>query len=168
MYELAGNFVKLMEMMEDPEIDQEMVRDTLESVEFDIEVKAENYAKIIKMFNADIDVLKAEESRLENKRKSLENRIDYLKSNLKSSMEFMQMDKIKTPLFSIGIQNNPQSVNLMVSDEDFVEWCQKNNKDNFLKYSKPTIVKKEIMEEIKSGKEVWGATIVQGTSLRIR
>ena len=48
LYELTGFFLELMDMLEDEECDEQCIMDTLESVEYEIEDKADGYAKIIK------------------------------------------------------------------------------------------------------------------------
>ena len=48
LYELTGDFLTLMDMLEDEECDEQCIMDTLESVEYEIEEKADGYAKIIK------------------------------------------------------------------------------------------------------------------------
>ena len=48
LYELTGQFLELLDMLEDEEVDEQVIMDTLESVEYEIEDKADGYAKIIK------------------------------------------------------------------------------------------------------------------------
>ena len=49
IYELTGQFLQLLDMLEDEEVDEQVIMDTLESVEYEIEDKADGYAKIIKI-----------------------------------------------------------------------------------------------------------------------
>ena len=53
IYELTGQFLQLLDMLEDEEVDEQVIMDTLESVEYEIEDKADGYAKIIKALEAD-------------------------------------------------------------------------------------------------------------------
>lgn len=41
LYELTGEFLELMDMLDDPNVDQETLQDTLESINYEIEIKAE-------------------------------------------------------------------------------------------------------------------------------
>jgi len=47
LYEITGNFIRLLEMAEEEEISEEALADTLESLEYDLAEKADQYAKII-------------------------------------------------------------------------------------------------------------------------
>ena len=58
LYELTGQFLEVNEMAENGEIDEETMQDTLESIECEIEVKAENYAKVIRNLESDMESLK--------------------------------------------------------------------------------------------------------------
>lgn len=106
LYELTGEFLQLQEMLETGETDEEMIKDTLESVEYDLEDKAEGYAKIIRNYEGEIDALKAEESRLKHKRTVLDNAIKRLKENLQTSMTVTGKTKFKRGVFSFSIQKN--------------------------------------------------------------
>lgn len=110
LYELAGEYLTLLEMMESGEYDEQTIRDTLEGVQGEIEVKADSYAKIIRMLNGEVDMFKAEEERLAARRKSLENHIDSMKRNLEKCMIATDNRKFKTDLFSFAIQKNAPSI----------------------------------------------------------
>ena len=45
LYEIAQDYLKLLEMAE--EVDEEVFKDTLEGIEGELEIKADNYAKVI-------------------------------------------------------------------------------------------------------------------------
>lgn len=106
LYEITGNYLELINMMSDENIDQEMIKDTLESIEGDFEEKADNYAKIIKNLESEIAALKEEENRLALRRKSRENNIELLKNNLEAAMKAMNKPKFKTLLFNFSISKN--------------------------------------------------------------
>lgn len=159
LYELTGDFERVINMLYDPEVDEQMIFDTLESIEYEIELKAENYAKIIKNVESDIDGLKSEEKRISDKRKTLESKVRRLKLNLEASMKTTGKTKFKTPLFSFNIQKNPAS--LQIVDEKVIP------KEYFV--PQPDMVdKSRLKEALKSGQAVPGAALVQGESLRIR
>ena len=41
IYELTNDFLELLNMLEDEEVDEEVIMDTLESIEYEIEDKAD-------------------------------------------------------------------------------------------------------------------------------
>ncbi len=43
LYELTGQFLQLQQMLEDPETEADVIKDTMEAVEGEIEVKADGY-----------------------------------------------------------------------------------------------------------------------------
>jgi len=162
LYELTGEYLQLMEMMEDPELDPQTLADTMEGIEGELEVKAENYAKMMRSLDSDVAGLKAEEERLRNRRQTIENNIKRMKQALQSMMEITGKVKFKTDLFSFGIQNNPASV---VLDEQYIE----NIPEEYLKYRDPEVDKAKIKEDLKAGKNLEGiAHLEQTQSLRIR
>lgn len=106
LYELTGEFLQLMDMLEDEECDERCIMDTLESVEYEIEDKADGYAKIIKSLESNVDGLSKEADRLIARKKTYENRIKWLKQNLEMCMRATGKRKFTTDLFSFGIQKN--------------------------------------------------------------
>ncbi len=158
LYELTGNYLILQQMLEEAE-DQQAILDTIESIEAAIEEKADNYARIIRNLEVDVAGIKAEEQRLADKRRTLENNIKWLKNNLEEVMKSTGKTKFKTTLFSFGIQKNPPSVEIL--DESKVP-------EEFLIPQNPVVDKKAILAALKEGKEFDFAQLKQGESLRIR
>lgn len=106
LYELTSNYLALQQMLEDPEADAQMIADTMEALDGDIEEKADNYAKVIRNMEATIIAIKSEQERLTNKKNLLEMSIKTLKKNLEASMIATGKRKFKTDLFSFSIQKN--------------------------------------------------------------
>lgn len=158
LYELAEMYRNIQELISDDETDTETLENALSQVEGDINSKAENMAKLIRSIDGDIETLKAEEKRLANRRKTLENKQKNIKNYLEMQLKTMKIDKVKTPLFTVAIQNNAPSVKII--DENAIP-------EDFFKYTK-SIVKKDILEALKNGEEVPGAELKQTKSLRIR
>ena len=106
IYELTGQFLQLLDMLEDEEVDEQVIMDTLESVEYEIEDKVDGYAKIIKALETDVDGIQKENDRLTSRKKTYENRIKWLKQNLEMCMRATGKKKFTTDLFSFNIQKN--------------------------------------------------------------
>ena len=64
LYELTGDFLSLMNMLYDEDVDEESLLDACEHIEGQIEDKADGYAKIIKSMENNVAGIKAEEKRL--------------------------------------------------------------------------------------------------------
>ena len=79
IYELTADYLEVLEMANNPDIPADAIADTLEAVGGEIEMKAENTAKILLELKASAENLKAEEKRLKSKRESIENNITAIK-----------------------------------------------------------------------------------------
>ena len=157
LYELTENYLQLLEMAED--MDPELIRDTLESIEESIAEKAENTAKLIKSLEADVKAIKEEEKRLADRRKALEKKIENIKDYLQEQLELAGIDKVKRPTITVSIQNNPPSVRVV--NEELIP-------SHFMIPQPPKLDKKGILEKLKNGEKVPGVELAQGRSLRIR
>lgn len=162
LYQITNDYMQLMQMMEDPEMDPQTLSDTMEGIEGELEVKAESYAKVMKNLEADVVGIKAEIDRLSERKKTIENNIKNMKEVLQFAMETTGKTKFKTELFSFGIRKNAPAV---VMDEPYIE----NVPERFLKYSEPTINRSAIKEAIQKGEDLEGlAHLESSTSLSIR
>ena len=106
LYNLTTDYQQLLNLLYDGEVDQQTVMDTLDALEDAIEDKADGYAVIIKTIDADVDAIEAEIKRLQARKQALDNRKEWLKSNLEDTMRALGKTKFKTALFSYGIQKN--------------------------------------------------------------
>ncbi len=162
LYELTNDYQNLLEMAEDPDIDPEVLADTMEAIEGEIEIKADGYARIIRQMEADAAALKAEADRITNRRRVIENNIRTMKNRLEDAMIATGKVKFKTELFSFGIQKNPARV---VLDEQYIE----NLPEEYLIAQDPKVDTAKIKEDLKAGKDLHGiAHLEQDSSLRIR
>ena len=162
LYQLTDDYLTLLEMAEDPDMDEQALMDTMEGIEGEIEIKAEGYAKVIRTLEGDAAACDAESKRLRNKKQTIENNIKRMKSALQMAMEATGKTKFKTALFSFGIQKNPAAV---VMDEGYIE----NIPERFLIPQDPVIDKRAIKEALKSGEDLEGIAHLESTSsLRIR
>lgn len=156
LYELTSNYAAVLDKAE--EVGLEVLKDTLESIEEEIEDKAENIAKMVKNLEAEAKAIKEEEERLAARRKSVENKKDHLKIYLQDQLEVAGLSKIKRPTLTVSIQNNPPSVKVI--DEKLL--------NAYMVPVEPKLDKKTLLADLKEGKQVAGAEIYQSRGLRIR
>ena len=160
LYDLKENYKKIKEMLYEEEIDEQCLLDTLESIESEIEDKADNYAIIIKELLGDAKICKEEKQRLEIRQKMFENRAEILKNKLEEMMRETGKTNFKTSLFSFSICKNGGLVPLVV-DEDYTNIPQK--------YLKVEPDNKKIREALDNGQKINFAYYdKRGESLRIR
>lgn len=156
LYELTDNYLRVQELLEENKT--EAVEDTLDALTDGFHDKAENIVKIIKSLTADSEMAGKEAKRLLKRKQALENNVQKLKTYLQTEMERMEIRKINSTLFTIQIQKNPASVEIV--DEALLK--------PFFLLQEPKIDKKRIAEILKSGEEVEGAKLVESESIRIR
>lgn len=106
IYELTNDWNAVYSMIDDEEIDETVILDTLESIEGDIETKADGYAMVMTNANNVINGIDEEIKRLQNRKKVMQNRIDYMKKNLYECMKITGKLKFKTNKFSFNIAKN--------------------------------------------------------------
>ena len=165
LYQLTSKYQSLLDYAQSVDLtdeeQQDTIRETFDSLTESIEEKAENIAHVIKQLEYDELVVNEEVKRLQTKKRALTNNQVRLKEYLKESMEYVETDKIKTPKFSINIQNNPPK--LVVDDETEIPkayWVEQ----------KPKLDKRLLLNDLKleDYPNFKGAHIEQERSLRIR
>ena len=159
MYELTNDYLAVLDMANNPDIPPEVITDTLEGIDGEIEIKAENIAKVLKELDAEVAKLKVEENRLNCRRKAIENNIKSTKEYLYHTMKITGKEKFKTELFSFNIQKNP--VKIVIDDESKIP-CK------YLIEQPPTVDKAALKEYLKTNEAVQYAHLEQTEGVRIR
>ena len=157
LYELTTGYKNIEYLIEMGESTEELEA-VLNSIGGEIEDKAENIAKIIKNNEADIKAFKEEEKRIAERRKTLENDVKRLKEYLYNNMKLTGKTKFKRGTFSFNIDKNPASVE--ITNADIIS-------SDYKTYTE-VLDRKAILQDLKDGKDVQGAILKQGESLRIR
>lgn len=161
LYQLADEYQQALEVLDDPELPEEVVRDTLEALQGGLVQKGQAVAAFALNLSAEIEALKAHEKRVAAKRKTLEAREAWMREYLKSNMERCGISEIKAidGTFTAKLQKGRSSVvidneQLIPDDSEFVLWTR-------------SVDKTAIAAAIKNGQEVPGAHIETRPALRI-
>lgn len=154
LYELTGQYLEIYNM----ELDEETKLDTLDSIDWETEyeTKVENYIKVMKNIDADVEARKAEIKRLTKLNKADEKKKDHLKDTLSASMNATGHERVDTPLFKVSFRKS-QAVEV---DETVLPEAYK------VATWKPD--KKRLKEDLKNGLEIIGASLVERKNLSIR
>lgn len=154
LYELTGQFLDIYNL----ELDEETKLDTLDSIDWnsDYENKVENYIKVIKNIESDVEARKNEIKRLTELNKADEKKKDHLKETLSTSMTLTGHERVDTPLFKVSFRKS-QAVEV---DETVLPESYK------VATWKPD--KKRLKEDLKNGLEIIGASLVERKNLSIR
>ncbi len=154
LYELTGQFLDIYNL----ELDEETKLDTLESIDWnsDYEEKVENYIKVIKNIESDVEARKAEIKRLTELNKADEKKKDHLKETLSTSMQLTGHERVDTPLFKVSFRKSQAvEVDELVLPESYKVATWKPDK-------------KRLKEDLKNGLEIVGASLVERKNLSIR
>ena len=157
LYELSTGY-KNIEYLIELGGNEEELNAVLNSLGEEIEDKAENIAKLIKNYEADIEAFKAEEKRIAERRRTLENYVKRLKEYLFNNMKLTNKTKFKKGTFSFNIAKNPPSVEIV--NQDIIS--------SDYKVLTETLDKRAILQDLKQGKDVQGAILAYSEGLRIR
>lgn len=157
LYELSQQYSQLMELVE--ELDEITFRDTLESIQEEIDDKVENTVKLMRSFQGDVEAIKSEEKRLADRRRAIENRIESIKGYLQNEMEIAGIDKVKRPTVTVSIANNPPSVS--IEDESLIP-------SEYMIPQPEKIDKRALLTALKEGEEITGCFIKQTKGVRIK
>ena len=102
LYEITSQYLQLLELAEDPDMDPEILTDTMEAIQGDFEEKADGYAKVISNLTAEAEAVKKEIDRLQARKKAREGSAKRIKENLQRAMIDTDHKKFKTTLFSFS------------------------------------------------------------------
>lgn len=172
LYDITSNYRELFDTFDDADDltdDQiEAYFDTLEGIEDEFELKAENIACFIKELLGEVEMLKSEEIALKVRRKTKENLCGRLRQMLIDNMTAIGIRKIDRPRAKLSLRQNPESAD--VGDEkSFIAWAQSHDHDDLLSYKEPTIAKTAVKQAIKDGEELPPyVKIVRTTSVIIK
>lgn len=158
LFELTENYIKFFTMLEEADEITEELEEMANNLNIAIEEKSDNYVKMIKNLDANVEAYKNQEKIFNKKRKTAENKISWLKKNLQASMEQTGRKKVETELFTISIQKNTPALDITSED---------NIGDEYYKIER-TLNKKDLLKDIKEGLIIDGVGIKQSESLRIR
>ena len=161
LYELTQSMEELKQLIQEGELDNDMLLSTLESVELDIETKADNICCIIKELGGNINTLSSEKERLAGLSERYKKNIDQLKNYLKINLVKVGKEKLKTDRFYISVSNRKQK---LVINEELLS--------NNYKYEETQIITKidrdKIADDINNGVVVDGVTLEEVKALTIR
>ena len=151
LHEMSNDYVGLLES----DLDEEQLKDCLESIEGAIEDKASNIVKVVSCLNSDVSIIENEIARLQARKKAITNNQERLKEYLRYNMEKTGITKINHPLFNITLGKASRKVSILDVNlllDDFIDIKTE---------IKPNLNK--IKAALKEG-DVSGAMMVDGLS----
>ena len=158
LYEIAAQYREVLEM--EPANEDELAAQmaALNDIEGELTEKADNIVRFLRNISAEADALKAEESRLYERRRALENKYERLKAYLAAQLMTAGLRELKAGLFKLRFQ--PTTPAISIIDESAVP-------EKFHRV-KIEIDRLAIRDALKAGEEVPGIKIERGEALVIR
>lgn len=164
LYELTKSINVLSDKIDSGEFTQDELADTLDGLKLATRQKSLDITALVMNEEADIVALKEAEARIAQRRKTKQNKIDWLKKYLLDNMELSGIKKISCPEFEISLAKNPPKVELIEGAEVLLE---AKYGDRFIrKKTTVSVDKKELKTALKEGEEIAGARLLQSNRVK--
>lgn len=162
LYEMTTQLKQLQNIDAENENEELAIQETLDLIEGDFEEKANAIIQFVNSLDKTmVEPIDYEIKRLQQRKKTLQNRQKQMRDYLRQNMQASGINKIESPFFTITLAKARQVVH--VTDESALPDSMISVKTEI----KPN--KTEILKALKEGEEVPGAELVYGeTSLRIK
>ena len=162
LYNITNKFVDLMDKVQEGTITEEEYNKLGEELALELQKKSGNIAGYIQDRNALIDAIDMQVKRLQEYKKTEQNKLDKFKEYVKTNMERLNIVKIETELGTLSIAKSPISVEIANEDEVPTEFKTE--------IVTTKIDKKKIADNFKSTGEIPNGVIIHtdNTSLRVR
>lgn len=158
LYEIDNAIDELIRNSVDPETGEVMdITDELDALQMEREDKLESVALVIKNLTAEATAIRNEEKALADRRKTSENRVEWLKGYL---MQSLAGQKFSTPKVAVSFRSTTA-----VFIEDDAAFLKEHPEYARIKTE---IDKSALKDALKNGAEVSGAALENRTSMIVR
>lgn len=108
LYELTGQYLDALDFLTDPanEVDQQTAVDTMENMDAPIDEKMLNTARLILEMEHQSEGIKAAIDRMTERKKAIDNRVEWLKGYLKAAMEQTGKNKVSDAFNALSLVKN--------------------------------------------------------------
>ena len=155
LYEIANNYQQVLQLAEAGDLDEQTVKDTLESISGEFADKARNCMMIVRQLESDSGGIKAEIDRLKSLQDQADKVVESLKNYIKFGMETVGSDKLDLGLFKLTLKAPSKAVEIadesVLPEDYFVIVPETKRPDKSL-----------ISKALKDGFDVPGAKLVDG------
>lgn len=172
IYNISANYRALFDTFDNAEdlTDEEIEAyfDTLEGIEDEFDIKAENIACYIKSLKGDVDLIDEEIEALKRRKQVKENLINRLKKMLVENMQRIKKKKIDRPRAKLTLKNNAEQAHF-TDEKAFLKWAEEQDKAELINISiKHTLSKTAVKDALQNGEELPGAWLEKSVSVIIK
>lgn len=160
LYQLAEEFKHVADRLEELEMDEQTILDTLESYAADFDTKAVSVGQFIINLEATIAGIKLAEADMKARRTAYEKKSESMRKYLMENMNLVHREKVECGFFKISVRTNPPSVQISENaaiPSKFIVSKVLESPD-----------KKALKEAVEAGEVIEGVSIVRTTSLTIK
>ena len=162
LYEIVADFKAVEALESSDDLPEQVIRDTLEGLTGDLQVKAANICKFVRNLEVNADVIDDAAKQMQARANRLRKRADSVKNYLLFNLQATGITKIEAPEFIISVRNNPESVRIMegaqIPDEYLVT----------PEPPPPRADKAAIKAALKAGKHIDGCYLDAGQRIEIK
>ena len=170
LYDLQDQLMQIDNILADNtnEETQEILESARDEVLKAIDGKIENILEFMSDCKAKIEQLKNEENRIAKKRKTLENKAEYLKGMLMWFMKTNNKTKAEFGTWNVSVAKTPDKVVLDIDEASLPSWCKK------ITYTADkTVLKNQMIDgkafiEGEDGQPLMIAHIESGETIRVK
>lgn len=105
LFNLVGQYQQVYDMMTDPEVDPQVVTDTLEGLMGEIEANAAQFVPMLNRLDMEIDACKKQENEWNARRKARENAQKRLKGMMVAAMDGLGVKTLQAGDVTLNVQN---------------------------------------------------------------
>lgn len=161
LYKLVEQFKDLEKLGESDDLPIEVIRDTLEGLEGDIQTKTKQVAFVIRNLEASASAIKAEATAMKMRGERVQTRADSLKQYVLFSLQAVGHKKFEYPEFTVSVRDNPEAV--VINEGTVLD-------ANYMVQPEPPPPrpdKDKLKLALKAGEEIRGVWLQRGQHLRI-
>lgn len=161
LFQLVDQY-RSLQALDIEEVPEEVLRDTLEGLGGELQIKATNVAMYQQNLQSFADAVSEAAKKMQARAKRLQAKADDVRHYLQSCMEAAQITKIESPELSLVIKKNPPT--LVIAEDATIP-------DEFMVTPPPVAPypdKVAIKRALNEGKNIDGCRLEQGQRLEIR
>lgn len=158
LYELAADFKAVATRLEEMELDDETIRDTLDGYAADFDNKVISIASLIRNLETTAEAIKQAEAQMAARRKTIESKAEWLRQYIINNMQATGRIEVDCPMFAIKVKTNRPTV--VVAEDACIPSA----------YLRVTTSpdKKALKDALDAGEVIKGVSLVSSTTLSIK
>lgn len=162
LYEIVGQFKQLELLAATEDLPADLIRDTLEGLQGDLQVKATNVAKFVLGLEADAKAMEEAAEAIRQRGERRKRRAESIRAYMLFQLQQAGITKVECPEFTMSVRKNPEAVQILDPLQVPLEYMVTPEPPP------PRPDKTAIKTALKEGKEIFGCWLTQSERLEIR